>query len=89
MHLNEGKKFLRGISACDVTWGQRSNKQICCLAYNYRLKTDGTLKITGLVYLARYLHCTNYERSMSRDARSKVKKLIKFANIVQPKALNR
>ena len=44
------------------------------------------MKFTGLVYLTRFLHCTNYKCFMSRDSGLKVKKLIKFANIVQSKA---
>ena len=38
-----------------VTWGQRSNKQICCLAYNYGLKTHGNLKLIELVCLGMLL----------------------------------
>ena len=67
------KKYSQWLSACDVTWGQISNKQICCLAHNYWLKTGRNLKFTGLVCLTRYLHWTNYKCSKSRDFGSKVK----------------
>ena len=40
----------------------------------------------GLVCLGMILHCTNYQRSMSRDLGSKVKKLVNVANIVQSRA---
>ena len=71
---------------CDVTWIQRPNKQMCCLAYNYRLKTYKNLKFIGLVCLSMFLPCTNYKRSMSRDSGSKMKKPINVANMAQPRA---
>ena len=66
--------------------GQRSNKEICCLAYDYLLKTHRTLKLSGLVCLNMLLQCTNYERSMSRDSGSKIKRPKSVAKIAQPKA---
>ena len=70
----------------DVTWGERLNKQMCCLAHNYLLKTNGNLEVTALRCFGMFLQCINCKRSMSCDLGSKVKKLINFANIVQSKA---
>ena len=44
------------------------------------------LKFTGLVCLTRYVHCTYSKRSISRESRSKVKKLINVANFVLSQA---
>ena len=38
-----------------------------------------------LVCLGMFLQCTNYERSMSRDSGSKVKKPKSVANLAQPR----
>ena len=53
------KKDPQWLVLCDVTWGQRSNQQICCLGYNYLSKTDRNMKFAGLVCLSMFLHCTN------------------------------
>ena len=44
------------------------------------------MKCIGLVCLDMSLHCTNHERSMSRDSESKVEKPINVANLAQSRA---
>ena len=44
------------------------------------------LELIGLACLDMFLQCTNYERSMSRDSESKVKKPINLASIAQSRA---
>ena len=65
----------------------------CAMAKNNLLKRFATSARAEVAQLALCAsNCgmptsgTNYKRSMSRDSGSKVKKLIKFANIVQSKA---
>ena len=87
MHLNEGKNNIHSEYLHVTSFGVKSqiSKYVVWLI-TFDNKTSRNLKFTGLVCLTRHLHCTNYKRSMSRDSGSMVKKLIKFAKIVQSKA---
>ena len=65
--------------------GQISKYVVWCIT-NSSLKTHRILKLIGLVCLDMFLHCTNYECSMSRDSGSKVKKTKSVANLAQSRA---
>ena len=63
-------KNISTVIICDGTWDQRSNKQICCLAYNYGLKTGKNLTLSGLECLTMFLQCTNYTHISSSSSSS-------------------